>query len=137
MYGGSVANDVQCAQAGSRDCMDLNIMMDATTLYKDPYHPCDLTMKRDYTGFARHYTRTQRPPKYFFIDFGISRRYSPDNPAPLEHPIQGGDKSVPGFQESDAPCNPFPTDVYYLGNMIREEFISVSGNVVYAPVSRT
>ncbi|EGN92527.1 hypothetical protein SERLA73DRAFT_127369 [Serpula lacrymans var. lacrymans S7.3] len=106
-----------------RDCMALNIMMDATSLFIDPYHPQDIVMRRDYKGEARCLTRTQSPPKYFFIDFGISRRYDANNFAPLESPIWGGDKSVPEFQNSDEPRNPFPTDVYYLGNMIRYKFL--------------
>ncbi|EGO25701.1 hypothetical protein SERLADRAFT_415172 [Serpula lacrymans var. lacrymans S7.9] len=106
-----------------RDCMGLNIMMDATPLYIDPYHPQDLDMRRDFNGTARYFTRTRRPLKYFFIDFGISRRYAADNSAPLEYPIWGGDKTVPEFQKSDDACNPFPTDIYYLGNMIRENFL--------------
>jgi hypothetical protein len=104
--------------------MDLNIMMDATPLYPIPYHPCVTTMRRDYKGKAKYKTRTQRPVKYYFIDFGLSRRYEPDV-VPLEDPIRGGDKTVPEFQNSDEPRNPFPTDVYYLGNLIREDFTKV------------
>ncbi|KAH7920628.1 hypothetical protein BV22DRAFT_1097836 [Leucogyrophana mollusca] len=106
-----------------RDCMNLNTMMDAKSLYIDAYHPSRPRLKRDFSGFARHYTRTQRPPKYFFIDFGISRRYDPSNSSPLEDPIWGGDKTVPEFQKSNEPRNPFPTDVYYLGNLIREDIL--------------
>ncbi|EGN93808.1 hypothetical protein SERLA73DRAFT_163242 [Serpula lacrymans var. lacrymans S7.3] len=106
-----------------RDCLNLNIMMDATPLFVDPYHPQDLEMKRDYTGRVSYHTRTQRPPKYLFVDFGISRRYGPNDIAPLEDPIWGGDKTVPEFQQSNEPRNPFPTDVYYLGNMIRNSFL--------------
>ncbi|KAG1751902.1 hypothetical protein EDB19DRAFT_1206914 [Suillus lakei] len=107
-----------------RDCMWMNIMMDAKDLYVEPYHPVEPRMKRDFSGRARHYTRTQRPPKYYFIDFGLSRRYDPREATPLEYPIFGGDKSVPEFQNNaDVPVNPFPTDVYYLGNLIREEFM--------------
>ncbi|KAH7906825.1 hypothetical protein BJ138DRAFT_1071218 [Hygrophoropsis aurantiaca] len=106
-----------------RDCMNLNTMMDANSLYIDAFHPCQPDRKRDFTGDARHYTRTQRPPKYYFIDFGISRRYERSNTKPLEYPIWGGDKTVPEFQKSNEPMDPFPTDVYYLGNLIRVDFI--------------
>ncbi|KAH7917813.1 hypothetical protein BV22DRAFT_1200202 [Leucogyrophana mollusca] len=106
-----------------RDCMKLNFMMDPTSLYIDPFHPCQPSLKRDYNGSPRHYTRTQRPPKYLLIDFGISRRYDPSDTNPLEDPIWGGDKTVPEFQKSNEPRNPFPTDVYYLGNLIRGDFL--------------
>ncbi|KAG2101353.1 uncharacterized protein F5147DRAFT_581638 [Suillus discolor] len=107
-----------------RDCMRLNTMMDAKDLYAEPYHPVKPYMKRDYSGFVSHYTRTQRPPKYYIIDFGLSRRYDASEENPLEYPIFGGDKTVPEFQNNtDTPVNPFPTDIYYLGNLIREEFL--------------
>ena len=107
------------------DCMDLNIMMDASPLYPVPYHPRVLHMRRDYKGRVKHLTRTQRPVRYYLTDFGISRRYAPDV-VPLEDPIWGGDKTVPEFQASNDPQNPFPTDVYYLGNLIRCDFTEVS-----------
>ncbi|OCH83827.1 hypothetical protein OBBRIDRAFT_840177 [Obba rivulosa] len=108
--------------------MDLNIMMDLKPLYPNLFHPVAQDFNRDYKGQASHHTRTKRPVKYFFIDFGISRKYDVGQEAPLEPPIFGGDKSVPEFQMSIDPVNPFPTDIYYLGNMIREEFLnSTSG----------
>jgi hypothetical protein len=106
--------------------MWMNIMMDARDLYAEPYHPVEPHMKRDFSGRVKRYTRTQRPPKYYFIDFGLSRRYDPREANPLEYPIFGGDKTVPEFQNNaDVPVNPFPTDVYYLGNVIKEEFMDV------------
>ncbi|KAH7907078.1 hypothetical protein BJ138DRAFT_1015103 [Hygrophoropsis aurantiaca] len=108
-----------------RDCMNLNILMDATSLYKEPFHPFRLEWRRDLSGYAKHYTRTRCRPKYYFIDFGISRRYDLSDTSPLELPILGGDKTVPEFQDSIEPRNPFPTDIYYIGNFLREDFIQV------------
>ncbi|TFY60098.1 hypothetical protein EVJ58_g5363 [Rhodofomes roseus] len=54
-------------------------------------------MKRDYSELVSHYTRTEKPPKYYYIDFGLSRRYNPDDGPPRALPIFGGDKSVPEF----------------------------------------
>ncbi|KAJ7141178.1 hypothetical protein C8R44DRAFT_827715 [Mycena epipterygia] len=68
------------------------------------------------------------PPKYYFIDFGISFRSDPSlvgaQPA---MPVDGGDKSVPehegdGFSFS---TDPFVTDMYFLDNLIRTEFLDV------------
>jgi len=97
--------------------------MDGQRLYPEGYHPQYTRHKPDYTGHAKHLTRTQRPVKYYFIDFGLSRRYNPADGPPLELPIIGGDKSVPEFRDPVGPLDPFPTDVYYLGNMIRREFL--------------
>ncbi|KAJ3490984.1 hypothetical protein NLI96_g1044 [Meripilus lineatus] len=70
---------------------------------------------------VRYRSRTAVPVKYYFIDFGISRKYDANGGPPLELPISGGDRSVPEFQGEGSyePVNPFPTDIYYLGNMIR------------------
>ena len=105
--------------------MHLNIMMDASKLYTDPFHPIHPIMKRDFSGYARFKSRTTRPVKYYFIDFGLSRRYDPSISQPLETPIWGGDKEVPEFQNSNDPCDPFATDVFYVGNMIKKDFVQV------------
>jgi hypothetical protein len=101
--------------------------MDASDMYPDGFHPVRQELDRNYQDNAKHHTRTQRPPKYYFVDFGISRRYDPANGPPLEGPIIGGDKSVPEFQGSKAlqDCDPFPTDVYYIGNLVRRDFFEV------------
>jgi hypothetical protein len=101
-------------------------MMDASGLYPDGYHPRDIDMSRDYTHYARSYTRTQRPPKYFFVCFGRAKSYPALGDA-LDAPIWGFDKSVPEFVASPgSPCDPFATDIYYLGNALREDFLMVS-----------
>lgn len=117
------------------DCMAANIMMDGT-MYPDGWHPVELSQRRDFNPKLplKAYSRLQRPPKYYLIDFGISRRYDADERWPLELPIFGGDRTVPEFKKSpDEPCNPFPTDIYYLGNMIQLSFMEVSA----VKVSRT
>ncbi|KAI0311861.1 hypothetical protein OF83DRAFT_717094 [Amylostereum chailletii] len=106
-----------------RDCTELNIMMDASPMYPQSFHPVKINRSCDWKGKAKHYTRTRRPPKYYFIDFGLSQRYDPANGPPRELPMRGGDKSAPEHENYDTPCDPFPTDIYYLGNMIREVFI--------------
>ncbi|KAJ7092074.1 kinase-like domain-containing protein [Mycena belliarum] len=104
-----------------RDCNGRNLMMDASSMYPSGFHPMEPKKKRDFLGRAKFYNRTRRPPKYYLIDFGISRQYSTRSPPPLEPPIAGGDKSVPEFRDPK-PCDPFPTDIYFLGNMIRRNF---------------
>ncbi|KAG2364056.1 kinase-like domain-containing protein [Suillus spraguei] len=109
------------------DFMWMNVMMDAKDIYVEPYHPVKPHMKRDFSGHASHRTRTQRPPKYYIIDFGLSRQYDANDKNPLEYPVLGGDKTVPEFQNNmSIPLNPFPTDVYYLGNIIRERFLNIN-----------
>ncbi|KAJ6625419.1 hypothetical protein B0H10DRAFT_2003421 [Mycena sp. CBHHK59/15] len=100
----------------------LNIMMDGSSLYPIPFHPIKQHLKRDFSGKAPHLTRTQRPVKYYLTDFGLSRQYKLEERPPLEPIIWAGDKSAPEYQVCDA-CDPFPTDIYHLGNLIRREFL--------------
>jgi hypothetical protein len=106
------------------DCMNLNIMMDPKPLFVDSFHPFRAHRTRDLKSTPRHHSRTQRPTKYFFIDFGLSRRYDPSVRNPLEPIIMGGDDTVPEFK-SHEPQNPFSTDVYYIGHAIQETFLDV------------
>jgi hypothetical protein len=100
-------------------------MMEASGMFPQGFHPLFQNKDRDFNNSATHFTRTRCPPKYYFIDFGISRQYDPANGPPRELPIEGGDRTVPEFQAATGPCDPFPTDVYYLGNLIRQEFLAV------------
>ncbi|EPT04679.1 hypothetical protein FOMPIDRAFT_1113111 [Fomitopsis schrenkii] len=109
-----------------RDISLLNVMMDAVPMYsKKLWHPQDTSSNRGFTGQAKFYTRTEFPVKYFYIDFGLSRKYNPNNGPPRELPIMGGDRSVPEFQGEgyDAPADPFRTDIYYLGNTVQQAFL--------------
>lgn len=105
--------------------MGLNIMMDPRPMYPSMYHPASPSYDRAFKKKAKFHSRTKRPVRYYLIDFGLSRKYSAEEPSPREWPIWGGDKTVPEFQESDDPCDPYPTDIYYLGSMIRQHFLSV------------
>ncbi|TBU31692.1 kinase-like domain-containing protein [Dichomitus squalens] len=115
-----------------RDCMSLNIMMDAGPMYPDGYHPRATFLTRDYSQTARYHSRTRRPVKYYLTDFGISCRFEEDDLNPVVIPILSGDRSAPEFQEDETtPRNPFPTDVYYLGNVIREGFFEKYSNIEF------
>lgn len=109
-----------------RDCTWSNIMFDPRLLYPQMFHPVLFDMRRDNIDWsAKYYSRTARPPKYYLIDFGLSRKYKPEDAPFLEYPILGGDKSVPEFRVSVDRQDPFPTDVYYIGNVIREHLMNV------------
>ena len=102
-------------------------MFDPHDMYPQSYHPVSTESTPNFRGTARYYSRTRRPCKYYWIDFGLSRRYDADSVNPLEEPIFGADRTVPEFQEdASVPRNPFHTDVYYLGNLVRKDFLQVS-----------
>ena len=111
--------------AHSRDCTYGNIMLDPSNMFPESFHPAVIDRSKDFRRKAKWYSRTRRPTRYLLIDFGLSRRYDPENGPPLEEPLRGGDKSAPEHEDRVTPCNPFPTDVYYLGNLVREYYIQV------------
>ncbi|KAJ3556605.1 hypothetical protein NM688_g1939 [Phlebia brevispora] len=89
------------------------------------FHPASPDKDAALKKKAKHYTRTQRPVKYYFIDFGISEQYllAPEKngvPSALAPVHVGGDRTVPEFQGSATTHDPFPADVYYVGNLLRE-----------------
>lgn len=100
-------------------------MMDASPLYDEPLHPVDAHMKRDYSGrAAKPQSRTLRPVKYYYIDFGHACQYNISE-GPASEPVgYGGDSSVPEFKTQER-CDPFPVDVYRVGNLIRKSFTHV------------
>ncbi|KAH9971414.1 kinase-like domain-containing protein [Lactifluus volemus] len=108
-----------------RNCTAGNIMLDPSNMYPNSFHPADIKRSKDFRRKAKRYSRTWRPSRYLLVDFGLSRLYLPANGPPLDDPVQGGDKSAPEHQNRGIRCNPFPTDVYYLGNLIREDYIQV------------
>lgn len=83
-----------------------------------------------FAGRSKHYSHTEQPPKYYYIDLSMSHKQNPNDGPPWELPILGGDKSVPEFQDDgydDKPSDPFATDIYYLGNLIQKTFFDVHG----------
>jgi hypothetical protein len=101
-------------------------MADPLPLYEFPPHPYEVIERRDFSGKVKVCsTRTQTPIKYYLVDFGLSRRYNPEDGPPLELPPWGGDKTVPEFLAASTACDPFPVDVYCLGNFIRECYLVV------------
>jgi len=111
-------------------------MLDPSNMYPESFHPAEIERSKDFRRKAKWYSRTRRPTRYLLIDFGLSRRYDPANGPPLEKPLRGGDKSAPEHQNTNTPCDPFPTDIYYLGNMVREDIMQVNA-FVFPKIHRT
>jgi hypothetical protein len=103
-------------------------MMDATPLYPEPFHPVVPRMKADWSGRTKPLTRAQHPVRYYFIDFGQAERFDLSEGAPSVEPVgAGGEQIPPEYRGAGAEKkhDPFPTDVWYLGNLIQEEFLQV------------
>ncbi|KAH9941292.1 kinase-like domain-containing protein [Epithele typhae] len=96
-----------------RDIKRNNVMMSPVPFLSEIPHPIFDKKSYDFRRKITRTTRTAARPKYCYIDFGISRRYPQNCISPRKPP----------FQDSDKPHDPFPTDVYYLGELFRQHFI--------------
>lgn len=114
-----------------------NVMLEPSNMYPNSFHPVAMERSKDFRRKAKGYSRTWRPPRYLLIDFGLSRLHDPANGPPLDKPIPGGDKSAPEHRDRKTRCNPFPTDVYYLGNLVREDYMMVSTLPFFFPPFET
>lgn len=106
------------------DCVYRNIMMDASTLYPSGFHPIYKGFLPDVSGLAPHLPRGSAPVTYYLIDFGISTRFSPDDPSKLVLGTNGIEDSVPELSKT-VPYDPFKTDVYIIGALFCQEFLAV------------
>jgi serine/threonine protein kinase len=115
-----------------RDINFANIMVDAAPLFPQGWHFATvgtIDRNRDYTGPAVHLSRSEVPVpvKYYFIDFGLAVQFDPKVPpaSRLATSAIGGDKTVPEYQNGGEKrlTDPFATDVYYIGSMIRQIFL--------------
>ncbi|KAH9035124.1 hypothetical protein EDB83DRAFT_2649323, partial [Lactarius deliciosus] len=103
-----------------RDCTANNIMLDPSGMYPNGFHPTQINRRSDFKGRVKGHTRTTRPPRYYLIGFGLSQEYASRDA--FDAPLRGGDRSAPEHRDGGR-CNPFQTDIYYLGNLVREGFI--------------
>ncbi len=112
-------------------------MYDPRPMFPEPYHPMSTLQSLDLQRDVFYYTRTRRPCKYYWTDFGLSRRYEPDNTNPVEEIIFGGDRTVPEFKDQNAfTHNPFHSDVYCLGNLVKEDFLQVCSSYGFRSLPR-
>lgn len=102
-------------------------MLDPTSMFPEGFYPHPLYEERrpDFKGHAKYFSRAERPPRYYWIDFGISSKYESLSPPPREGRIWGGDRTVPEFQDNPGLHDPFPVDVYCIGNLIKADFVEV------------
>jgi len=111
-----------------RDCTGINIMMDATDMYSNGFHPrrtCADPIVIKTT--AKYYQRTKRPPNTlqptleYFVDMepmvNILSNYRTKVLINLSQNFK--------VMGCSFPVKPFLTDVYYIGNVIRTDFMNV------------
>ncbi|KAJ7646825.1 kinase-like domain-containing protein [Roridomyces roridus] len=104
------------------DIKDNNILMDATPLLPGLAHPWRPRLTRNLASRTRFRNRLKHPVKYYLIDFDLSGVHDPSSGPPFMLTGYGGNRGVPEFAVQEQPCDPFPVDVYCLGNMIKVFF---------------
>ncbi|TEB23480.1 other/AgaK1 protein kinase [Coprinellus micaceus] len=106
-----------------RDVRSENLMLDPTGMYPAKFFVWTPNMKADYSGpIQPRYMRTERGPKYYIIDFGFSKQFNSEELPPSEIPMAASDPTIPELNDPK-PCDPFPIDVYTVGNLILTDFI--------------
>ena len=109
-----------------RDCAFKNLMMDATRLFPDGFHPMRLDCHpQQITRPATLLSRNDVPVTYYYVDFGISTWLKPEDADRLVVGSDGLDQEVPELSD-DVPYDPFKVDIFVLGNFFRQNFTQVS-----------
>ncbi|KAJ3996370.1 kinase-like domain-containing protein, partial [Lentinula boryana] len=111
-----------------RDCSMNNMAMEANAMYTRQYHPICPKKRYNWSARALHHSRTRCPPRYYLIDFGQSRMYDPSQPCGTEYALRSGGYTPPEGL-ADTPCDPFATDVFLLGNLMRTTFLDVEPGI--------
>lgn len=104
-------------------------MMDASGMYPRGHHPHLTRLLPDISAKAPFVSRVMaRPPvKYYYIDFGISSKFSPDEKSRLVYGSLGRDQEVPELSTS-IPYDPFKVDIFLIGNALRQMMRDVSSH---------
>ena len=98
--------------------------MDADSMYPKGFHPATGTM--DASGYKPAKPKRRRDAqglRYYFIDFGISSIFGPDDDRRVVG-VDGQDNEVPELS-MNVPYDPFFTDVFIIGNLFQKVFLDV------------
>ena len=100
-------------------------MMDATALFPQGFHPVRTAqLPNDIRTAAPNLRRASTPVTYYFIDFGISSVFAPNDTDRMVAGRDGLDDQVPELSDT-TPYDPFKVDVFVVGNLFRRAFVEV------------
>jgi hypothetical protein len=98
-------------------------MFGASSMYPNGFDPIEINRNKNSECTVMAHTRTQRHPIYYLICSGLSRQYTSRDVT--DEPLRGGDMSASEHRLQGL-CNPFQTDIFCIGNLVRHEFMEVS-----------
>lgn len=100
-------------------------MMDATAMFPRGFHPLrSHNTYEDILAGSNYLSRSNVPVTYYYIDFGLSTMFSPDDTERLVTGTYGLDRDVPELSD-DIPYDPFKVDIFTLGNVFRQYLVEV------------
>lgn len=100
-------------------------MIDATPLFPEGFHPADESFVESFEKRCKPLRRCDVPSvRYYLVDFGISMSFAQTVGPRLTTSFHGIDRDVPEFA-IDEPYDPFPVDIFILGNLFRKKFLTV------------
>lgn len=110
-----------------RDITAGNIMMDASDLFPEGFHPVRQNLSKNGLTDVVGLMRTIAPVRYYLIDFDSAVAFEKGTPAKLRYVGEkaGRDDEVPEFI-SNNPYDPFKVDIFQFGNLLRKEFLEVT-----------
>jgi serine/threonine protein kinase len=119
-----------------RDAASPNWMMDASAMYPEGFHPYMQHNAKDARGYqpAKALTRSQAPPKYYLIDFGISTQFK-DNES--RTPVVGmpGRSRAPELSDTEL-YDPFAVDIFAYGEALLHEIQTFLGLDSFLPLAQ-
>ncbi|KAI9059871.1 hypothetical protein FKP32DRAFT_1093163 [Trametes sanguinea] len=104
-----------------RDIAPQNVMMDGRSLYPHGHHPVWRDRSPDAIEDLIPLARIDHPVKYYYVDFGLSVRFSPGESTLVVGDV-GRDASVPELS-STVPYNGYKVDIYALGTFFEKELV--------------
>jgi len=112
------------------ECTAHNIMMDASQMYPNCFHPTRKSRNFDGISTAKCISRTKaKSVKYFFTDFEKSRVITSEGDRRMRR--RQGARNLPPEIERGELYDPFPVDMYYLGNTNREHLLEKYTNMEF------
>ncbi|KIM31694.1 hypothetical protein M408DRAFT_64047, partial [Serendipita vermifera MAFF 305830] len=107
-----------------RDITVGNIMMDASELYPEGFHPVRQNLSKNGMAEVVGVMRTHAPVRYYLIDFDSAIAFEKGTPSKYKYAEgrTGRDEEVPEFKLNE-PYDPFKVDIYQFGNLLKKEFL--------------
>ena len=94
-------------------------MMDGSPLYPAGFHPMRRGFSQDVIDELKPLSRMEHPVRYYYIDFGLSERFSPGASSLVIGDV-GRDDEVPELS-STVPYDGYKADIHALGNLFHKE----------------